>query len=663
MSIHDETIAKGRKKRKLVALISVITLFSVISIYFGWLFLTKGYSFEVLPNEITTSAKLAVSEGNGFFIENKLYIIGGAAKVIASAPKYRTADIDISAASPTIIQIELKPLPATINITTSPSLDAVSWSINGESYAQSSNLSTELLPGQYQIGITHQFYESTTVEIDAQVAQDIEQNVELIAINGTLKFESSPSNAKIFIDGNDVGTTPLTINQPGGKYAVKVQKAGYEPVNDNVSITRNNSFPTRKYTLIPEQATISVSANPVGGALFINGRAASSQSSVDANTTHTLRYEKKGFISQSKTVKLTPGENKNIQFSLDKELASVTFLSNVDASVEVDGKPLGNTPLTAQLQTIPHEVTFSSPTFRSVQKRFTPKIDGSTEVAAQLLTEFEARRQEGKPLFVKTLGIEMSSVKPRAFTMGSAPNEKNRQRNEHNVKVDFEREIWISRHEITEKQFSAFKQESVSSDLPIVNVTWNDAALFTNWLSRNEALEPFYTESNGQVVGVNKNANGYRLPTEAEWEFIAKINRRSKPTTFVWGTHTRLRDKQGNFADQSRKGQQTFLLKDFNDGFAGRAPIGSFKPERSGFFDLDGNVREWVHDFYSVRPPKTNITHINYLGISSGTKHVVKGASFKTGRMKNLRASLREGVLDKADDIGFRIARYANRRG
>jgi len=277
-----------------------------------------------------------------------------------------------------------------------------------------------------------------------------------------------------------------------------------------------------------------------------------------------------------------------------------------------------------------------------------------------MLTEFEARRREGKPLFATTLGIQLALVTPKTFTMGSPSNEKDRQRNEVQREVSFSRKFWVSKHEITQAQFAAFTGKGGGSALPISNVSWDEAAAFTNWLSEKEGLTPFYIIKNKRVAGVDASSKGYRLPTEAEWEFVAKLNRRASPTTFVWGDQYRIRDKQGNFADASLSGKQTFILKDYDDGFANKAPVGSFKAERGGFFDLDGNVREWVHDTYDVATSSHSGSYTNYLGPVGQGKHVVKGASYLTGRLKNIRASVRSGENTPADDIGFRIARYEN---
>jgi formylglycine-generating enzyme required for sulfatase activity len=158
-------------------------------------------------------------------------------------------------------------------------------------------------------------------------------------------------------------------------------------------------------------------------------------------------------------------------------------------------------------------------------------------------------------------------------------------------------------------------------------------------------------------VTLDSDSKGYRLLSEAEWEYIAKHYQRAARTTFVWGSDERLSTKQGNFADKTLKGKQTFVFEQYEDGFAERAPVGSFKADRNGFFDLDGNVREWVTDSYVLIPTATQQVD-NYVVLNNTESHVIKGASFQSGRLKMLRASVRGKGADKYDDVGFRIARY-----
>lgn len=661
MSSIDEAIAKGKRRRKTAAIVSLIGLFAVAAIYFIWLFLTKGYAFNVTPDEAAKSPAFQVVDGNAFFISDKLYVIGSAAKITVSAPKFVPSTLDIDSATPSTIEVELSPLPATINVTTHPNLADVSWYVNGEKLTVNHTLQTELPEGSYEISATHPFYTTAILTIDAEKAALIEEVMELTPIDGQISINSSPADAIVSINNESVGTTPITVARRGGRYDVTVEKDGFEPLHDTIDVTNQRLSPSRNYKLQLLQAQLSISTSPEGGVISINGTPTKPQTSVNANATHTINYEKPGFVSQQQNVQLQPGEQKSIRFELEKAYGDVKLTSSLPAEVFVEGVRKGQTPLSLSLQTLPTKVSFIREGYRSVEKTITPNSQKSLTVNAEMLTEFDARRREGKPLFATALGIQMTLITPKQFTMGSPPNEKDRKRNEHQLTVGFSRKVWISRHEITQAQFAAFtgKSANTGASIPITNISWEQAAAFTNWLSEKEGLTPFYVMQGNRVVGINAKARGYRLPTEAEWEFIAKMNRRASSTIFVWGNQYRLKDKQGNFADASLNGQQTFVLKEYDDGFAGAAPVGSFDADRGGFFDLDGNVREWVHDGYSVTPPQNSRTVVDYLG-PKGSKHVVKGASFKTGRLKNIRASVRTGENSAQDDIGFRIARYEN---
>lgn len=163
---------------------------------------------------------------------------------------------------------------------------------------------------------------------------------------------------------------------------------------------------------------------------------------------------------------------------------------------------------------------------------------------------------------------------------------------------------------------------------------------------------------NQQIVGVEPAATGYRLLTEAEWEWLAKKANRAKPTKYVWGNRDKVARAHGNFADAQLKGTQPFYFMDYTDQHKGLAPVGSYKADRTGLFDLAGNVAEWVHDRYTLAVPELGQTYTDYLGMSRGQSHVIKGGSFQTGRLKELRAAYRQNDASGRPDVGFRIARY-----
>ena len=129
---------------------------------------------------------------------------------------------------------------------------------------------------------------------------------------------------------------------------------------------------------------------------------------------------------------------------------------------------------------------------------------------------------------------------------------------------------------------------------PVVMVSWNDAVEFCNWLSRREGLTLFY--SIGAEVTEDWSADGYRLPTEAEWEYAATSG--GKDVEYSWGSDS----PHGNIADATLR--EAFPAWPFRtwpgyaDGYVYTAPVGSYPPNDIGLFDMSGNAWEWCNDWY-----------------------------------------------------------------
>ena len=114
----------------------------------------------------------------------------------------------------------------------------------------------------------------------------------------------------------------------------------------------------------------------------------------------------------------------------------------------------------------------------------------------------------------------------------------------------------------------------------------------------------------------------------------------------------------GNLADESVIGFKELYIPNYIDNHRGLAPVGSFKRDISGLYDLTGNVKEWVHDYYLVSVPKSNMIYYDPSGPKKGVGHVVKGSSYLSATLQEVRASYRDSEVNKKDDIGFRIVRY-----
>jgi sulfatase modifying factor 1 len=167
---------------------------------------------------------------------------------------------------------------------------------------------------------------------------------------------------------------------------------------------------------------------------------------------------------------------------------------------------------------------------------------------------------------------------------------------------------------------------------PVTCVSFNDAQAFTAWLTK-------------------KTGKSYRLPREAEWEYVARSG--GKSYKYSWGNE----DPSGNVADESARKEfpELSVWEGYNDGFVYTAPVGSFKTNDLGVYDMSGNVWEWCEDWYEKEYYKASPKD-NPKGPGEGTRRVVRGASW-FDIPQNQRAANR-GSTDpsKANVItGFRV--------
>ncbi|MFC3092940.1 PEGA domain-containing protein [Alteromonas sediminis] len=626
-----------------------------------WLFVVKGHSITVLPKEAADAGSFQVKAGLATMLGNSLYRIGTNVELLISSPEYSSQTVKIGTDSPSAVTVTLTPKPGRVRANIASLHDSnVSWFLDGAPLARSNPLDTFIPPGEYTLSADHPHYQPFSTALVVKRASQQSLDVSLKPVQGGIDVASVPSGARLYLNGQEVGTTPIQLSLEGGKYEVAVQLKGFETSQETLSINQLTPMQTRNYQLLPEQAKLSIRLEPEGGDLLINGVSGQpGTNSIDANRNHLVRYSKTGYTSFERQVNLAHKAEQALDIVLKKSVGEVSINANVPALIEVNGVAQGESPLQLTLQTLPHTLRISRPGYRAQSIKVTPNAQKMQNLDIKLLTEFDARRQEGQALFADVLGIRTRLVKPDAFTMGSPQNEAGRLRHEHPVNVDFDYRLWVGVTEVTEAQFAAYDANRPISNLPVTNVDWIDAAKYCNWLSEKEALTPVYAIQANRVVEVNYNADGYRLPTEAEWEWLAKKSRRATETQFVWGSSERIPEKAGNFADQSVKGQQLFFFDTINDGFAGRSPVGSFKPDRLGLYDLAGNVSEWVQDFYTTAPPDLDKVHLNYTGPARGQQFVVKGSNFNSGRLKALRSAMRIVGEGPADNIGFRVVRKA----
>ena len=182
---------------------------------------------------------------------------------------------------------------------------------------------------------------------------------------------------------------------------------------------------------------------------------------------------------------------------------------------------------------------------------------------------------------------------------------------------------------------------SISQDdrrCPVVSIKWFDAIKFCNALSRKENTKPFYNLDGIDILG----GNGYRLPTEAEWEYVCRAG-----TTTQW-----------SFGDhESKLSEYAWYEENSNDMIH---PVGEKQPNPWGLHDLHGNVYEWCWDWFYDGYYKTSAKN-DPLGPEDGWGRVLRGGSFDIDA-RNLRSALRDSFhpASRFDNNGFRVARTDN---
>ena len=483
---------------------------------------------------------------------------------------------------------------------------------------------------------------------------------------------SIPAGAEVRIDDKPMGSTPLQLELPAGTYLLELTAKRFKKWKTQLVVAPPQPQRIENVRLQPADGMLTVRTNPPGATVMIGKRFAGQtplKTNVSADTMHVVQISKAGYDKVSRKVKVAVAGTKTLSLDLKPQKGVINIkIEPPDAQLLVNGKLMGAVPQKLQLVAVEHQLEFRKNGYRSRRLRITPR-PGFPQQLQIALQKQSAPASSTATLVKAQNGYVLKRVQPQAFTMGSSRREQGRRSNETLRKIKLLRPFYMGVNEVTNKAFKAFlaghnsgsfKRESLNrDDQPVVQVTWEQAALFCNWLSAKEKLPPAYVKKGGKIVAVEPLTTGYRLPTEAEWEYCARRSSGQKFLKYSWGNTFPPAAQSGNFADVSAKRLLNSYLRTYNDGYAVTAPPSKFKANSSGLYDFGGNVAEWCHDYYSIYPYHANKVYLDPAGPADGKHRVVKGSSWKDAGISALRLAHRDYNNAKRDDLGFRICRYA----
>ncbi len=532
-----------------------------------------------------------------------------------------------------------------------------------------------LAPGKHlmRLRAPRYFAESREIEIEGL---DRTQNLTLSLKPawGFLQLASEPSGAEVLVGNRLQGRTPLVAEVLESGEEVLVRLPGYKPWQQYHAIEAGQTQSLAPIALEPVDGTVRVNTAPAGATLTVDNQFRGQTPvtlALKPGMDHDFRFFLDGYRRASRSLSVKPGSEQDLQVDLTPELGSLRITTRpADAQLFIDGKLRGVGGDTLRLPARAHRLEVRKEGYATVSRLITPRPDLDQVLQISLLTEAQAKTASLPEQIRTTTGQTLKLFKPgQVFAMGSSRREQGRRANEVQRKVQLTRPFYLATTEVSNLAFKKFKSSHTSShasgitlDLPnqpVVRVTWNDAARFCNWLSQQEGLDLFYNLDGGRVTGDNPAATGYRLPTEAEWAWAARVDQNGALLKYPWGGGLPPPAKAGNYADISAARIIGRTVKDYKDGFAVSAPVASFNANGKGLYDMGGNVAEWVNDFYGIEPNIAGDTPTNPLGPEAGEFHVIRDASWRHGSLTELRLSFRDYGTEARDDVGFRLARYA----
>ena len=531
----------------------------------------------------------------------------------------------------------------------------------------------ELEPGTYLVKVSAARYKEFNAPLVVNGGGEVEPlTAELEPDWAEITVSSEPAGAELHAEGDVLGETPATVELLSGERVLSLAKPGFATHREQLTIVAGEPQIVPSIRLRPASGVLKLQTQPPGASITVDGNfrgGSPATVEVSPDRAHRVVVSRAGYESQERTVRLGRGQQKSLSIALKPRLGRIRVMSRpAGAEVLVNGAAAGSTPIDLELPSTEHTLLLRLEGYEAHSRQVIPQPAYPQEIAVELLTPQQARLGAQPTEIETSLGGRMILLFPGEFEMGSQRGSQGWRNNEVRRKVRITKRYYLGAKEVSNREFRQFvpthtsgaeRFRSLATDSsPAVNVDWRAAAAFCNWLSSQENLPLQYISRSGRMQAVAEPGTGYRLPTEAEWVWAARYGGGVGDSRYPWGERMPPSSRSGNYADQTASSLVTNVLTGYNDNYPFTSPAGSFPPNAMGFYDLGGNAAEWMGDFYSTDTLYPNF-ELDPRGPQEGRFHLIRGASWLHGNLRELRWAYRDFGEEERIDVGFRLARYA----
>ena len=526
-------------------------------------------------------------------------------------------------------------------------------------------------PGEHQMTISVDRYLDYGETIDIE-GREVEQRYQasLEPAWAVIGLSTAPAGADVLLDGVVIGRTPINAEILQGRRDLTLKLTGLKAWQEDFDVIAGDDFTVPLVELEPADGLVFIRSNPSGASVTIGGEyqgLTTLEVALPPGQNHELTFFHTGYHSRKTSIRTEPDQERELNISLDPELASVSVIAQPeDADLYVNGEFRGLANQTIELMAANQQIEIRKEGFVPYTTEFTsrPGLDQAIRISLKSLEQ--ARLDQIKPIITTAVGQDLKLFYPGAFTMGASRREAGRRPNENLRDIQLERPFYMAFNEVTNSDYRRFNTDHSSGTVsgvslnneaqPVVQVSWAQAAAYCNWLSEQEGLSLFYEIEGEDIIGFTPESPGYRMPSEAEWAWVARTNGSGNTLKYHWGDQLPPPENAGNFADITAQNYLGEIMFNYNDNYFASAPVASFDSNHYAMYDMAGNVSEWVHDYYGAVCAIG--VEIDPLGPNLGQFHTIRGSSWAHGAVTEMRLSFRDFGEEPRDDVGFRVARY-----